>query len=73
MKRITFRADAVLVDAAKRRAEAEGTTLVQAFRHWLGACARIQPAVAPEAGVLADLKGQLEVGRHLGRDERNER
>jgi len=73
MKNITFSADEALIEAARHRARSEHTTLNEAFRRWLADYAQAQRRVQRSDDVLAQLRGRLQVGRRLERDEMNAR
>ena len=73
MKRITLSADENLIEAARRRAAAERTTLNAQFRLWLADYVGREHQAARAAAVLRDLRGKLRVGRKFTRDEMNER
>ena len=73
MKRITFSADENLIEAARRRATVERTTLNAQFRLWLADYAGRDRQTARAAAVLRELPGKLRVGRKFTRDEMNER
>ena len=74
MKRITFSADAAMVEAARERARAEGATLGDAFRRWLQAYARPEDRAEKMMDVIRDLQGRVSTGgRRFTRDERTER
>lgn len=73
MKNITLSADERLIEAARERARAEHTTLNEQFRRWLADYAQAQQRLQRCDEVMAQLRGQLQVGRKLGRDEMNER
>ncbi|MBK8862442.1 MAG: hypothetical protein IPN37_00020 [Betaproteobacteria bacterium] len=73
MKNITLSADERLIDAARERARAEHTTLNEQFRRWLADYAQAQQRLQRCDEVMAQLRGQLQVGRKLGREEMNER
>ena len=74
MKNITLSADENLIEAARARAQAEGTTLNEKFRLWLdGYVGRRQQADAAIATIRA-LRGRLATGgRKFTRGEMNER
>ena len=74
MKNITLSADENLIEAARARAQAEGTTLNEKFRLWLdGYVGRRQQADAAIATIRA-LRGRLDTGgRKFTREEMNER
>lgn len=74
MKKITFSADENLIEAARRLAAEEGTTLNALFRLWLSDYAgrRRQADVAMET--IKALQGSISTGgRKFTRDEMNER
>ena len=73
MKNITLSADERLIDAARERARAEHTTLNEQFRRWLADYAQAQQRLQRCDVVMTQLRGQLQVGRKLGREEMNER
>jgi len=73
MKNITLSADDAVIEAARQRARTEHTTLNEAFRQWLADYAQAQQRVQRSDDVLAQLRGRLEVGRKLSRDEMNTR
>ena len=74
VKNITLSADENLIEAARARAQAEGTTLNEKFRLWLdGYVGRRQQAEAAIATIRA-LRGRLDTGgRKFTREEMNER
>lgn len=74
MKNITLSADESLIEAARARAQAEGTTLNEKFRLWLdGYVGRRQQADAAVA-TIRTLRGRLATGgRRFTREEMNER
>ena len=72
MKRITLSADGNLIKKAKSAARAQGRTLNTAFREWLVQYST--PSVCSQT--VAKLFRQLahvKAGRHLNRQEMNER
>lgn len=73
MKNVTLTAEESLIEAARRRARAEHTTLNEAFRCWLSEYAQAEQRMLRVDEVMAELRGRLEVGRSIGRDERNTR
>ena len=74
MKRITLSADEELIEAARRRAAAERTTLNAQFRLWLADYARRERPAARAAAVLRELRGSISTaGRKFTRDQMNER
>lgn len=73
MRNITLSADEQLIEAARRRAVAQHTTLNAQFRLWLADyVGRDRQAVQAMRTVRA-LQGKLRVGRQLTRAQRNER
>ena len=74
LKNITLSADESLIEAARARAQAEGTTLNEKFRLWLdGYVGRRQQADAAISTIRA-LRGRLGTGgRKFTREEMNER
>ena len=72
MKNITLTADEELIEAARKRARSENTTLNEQFRRWLRDYAR-QQRMQEYEHVMAGLRGKVVVGRKLSRDELNER
>lgn len=73
VKNITLSADERLIEAARRRAQTEHTTLNEAFRRWLADYAQVEQRLQRLDEVMAVLQGRLQVGRPVGRDERNSR
>ena len=73
MKKITFSADENLIEAARRRAAEEHTTLNEQFRLWLKNYVGREQQVARAMRTIRELQGQLRVGRKFTRDEMNER
>lgn len=73
MKNVTLSAESSLIDAARRRAAADQTTLNEAFRRWLAEYAHSRERLQRYDEVMASLRGTVRVGRTLTRDERNER
>lgn len=73
VKNITLTADEALIEAARNRARAEHTTLNEAFRLWLADYAQAQRRLQRSEEVLSQLRGRLQVGGRLGRDEMNAR
>ena len=73
MRNVTLSADEALIDAARRRAASEHTTLNNLFREWLArytgeprlTAEQIRKTLAPAA--------YFRVGGRLTRDQRNER
>jgi len=73
VKNITLTADERLIEAARRRARTEHTTLNEAFRRWLADYAQAEQRLQRLDDVMASLQGRLQVGRAMGRDERSAR
>ncbi|MEZ5728513.1 MAG: hypothetical protein R3E48_11205 [Burkholderiaceae bacterium] len=73
MKNITLSADEKLIEAARARARAENTTLNDRFREWLAAYAQEAGRMRDYDAVISRIRGQMQVGRKLSRDEMNER
>ena len=73
MKNITLSADESLIEAARRRATEERTTLNAQFRLWLETYAQNEWQAEQAMNVIRELQGKLRVGRKLTREEMNER
>lgn len=73
MKNITLSADKSLIEAARRRASEERTTLNAQFRLWLENYAQSEWQAEQAMSVVRELQGKLRVGRKLTREEMNER
>jgi hypothetical protein len=73
MKNITLSADASLIEAARERARSEQTTLNEQFRLWLAAYAQTRGRMDRYDAVMRGLRGELKLGRKLGRESINER
>lgn len=74
MKNITFSADENLIEAARRQAVSEHTTLNQQFRLWLERYVRREQRAAEAMRVIRELQGSITTGgRRFTRDEMNER
>ena len=73
MRNVTLSADETLIEGARRRAEAENTTLNNLFREWLARYAGEARLTAEEVRQAAEAVGPFRVGRRLTREERNER
>ena len=73
VRNITLTADESLIEAARQRARIEHTTLNEQFRCWRAEYARTPERMQQYDAVMAELRGQLKVGRKLSRDEMNER
>jgi hypothetical protein len=73
MRNITLRADEALIEGARRRAEAENTTLNKLFREWLARYVA-PPRLSPEdVRRTAAAVAHFRAGRRFTRDERNQR
>lgn len=73
MKNITFSADEEIIEAARKRAQDEHTTLNNAFRRWLTSYAGKEKQVSEAKTVMRELRGKVRVGCKLSREEMNER
>jgi len=74
MKNITLSADENLIEAARRQAVSERTTLNQQFRLWLEYYVRREQRAAEAMRVIRELQGSISTGgRRFTRDEMNER
>ena len=74
MKNITLSADENLIEAARRRAVSEHTTLNEQFRMWLARYVRREQQAAEAMRVMRELQGSISTGgRKFTRDEMNER
>ena len=74
MKNITLSADENLIEAARRRAMEERTTLNEQFRLWLKDYVGHEQRVARAMRTIRELQGQLYTGgRKFTRDEMIER
>ena len=73
MRNITLSADEQLIEAARRRAVAQHTTLNAQFRLWLADYVGRDRQAAQAMRTVRTLQGKLRVGRQLTRAERNER
>lgn len=73
MRNVTFSADEQLIEAGRRRAQSEKTTLNEQFRLWLERYAWQEQIAAAAANTMEELQGKLAVGRKLTREEMNER
>jgi len=73
MKNITLSADAALIEAARARAQEQHSTLNEQFRLWLSDYAHPQERLQRYDAVMKQLRGKLQVGRKLTRDEVNAR
>ena len=74
MKNITLSADENLIEAARRRAVAEHTTLNAQFRLWIENYAGREQQAAEAMRVIRELQGSIFTGgRKFTRDQMNER
>lgn len=77
LRNITLSAEDKLIEAARKRASEQNTTLNAEFRKWLEDYARTKEEgrerVRRFREMLTKLEGKVEVGRKLTRDEMNER
>ena len=74
MKNITLSADENLIEAARRRAVAEHTTLNAQFRLWIENYVRREQQAAEAMRVIRELQSSLFTGgQKFTRDEMNER
>lgn len=72
LKNITFSAEEEIIERARERASAEGTTLNEEFRRWLEKYAE-RPRSAEAFAELMEHFEYVEPGRSFHRDEMNER
>lgn len=73
MRNVTLSAREEDIDAARRRARAENTTLNEQFRRWLAGYGQRTDPVAEFDALMEDLNGRMVVDRPFTRDERNAR
>jgi hypothetical protein len=74
MKNITLSADERLIEAARKRARAEHTTLNEEFRRWLADYAQRKQRADGAMAVVERMRGYVRTaGRKFTRDEMNER
>ena len=73
MRNITLSAEENLIEAARRRAVAQRTTLNAEFRLWLADYVGRERQTARAMQTVRELQGRLRVGRKLTREEMNER
>ncbi|MDT0498990.1 hypothetical protein RM530_16725 [Algiphilus sp. W345] len=73
MKNITLSAQDDLIEAARSKARAEHSTLNEKFRAWLVEYTERENRTQRYEEVMAQLRGQVRLGRKLSRDELNER
>ena len=74
MKNITLSADEGLIEAARRRAAEEGTTLSAQFRLWLSGYAGHGRQTDTALETIRELRGEIATGgRKFTRDEMNKR
>jgi hypothetical protein len=72
LKNITLSAEEALIERARRRAEAEHTTLNAEFRRWLAQYAE-RPRNPEDFRSLMNRLGYAQAGKSFSRDELNER
>jgi hypothetical protein len=73
MRNVTLSARPEDIDAARRRAQAEHTTLNEQFRRWLAEYGQRTDPVADFDALMAELQDQVVVGKSFTREERNAR
>ena len=74
MQNITLSLPEDLLEAARRRAAAEGTTLEALIERWLAAYAGRSWQADRALAIIQELRGTIDTsGRKLTRDEMNER
>lgn len=73
MQNITLSADAQVIEAAKRVAVDEHTTLNEQFRLWLAHYAGKKQKLQQFDETLQSLGGKLKVGKKLTREQMNAR
>lgn len=73
MRNITLSADENLIQAARRRAAAQHTTLNAQFRLWLVDYVGQETRARQAMRTVREIQGKLRVGRKLTREEMNER
>jgi hypothetical protein len=69
---VTFSAEKALIERARRRAEAQHSTLNAEFRRWLAQYSEV-PQSADELAVLMETFSYAQAGQAFTRDELNER
>jgi hypothetical protein len=72
LQNITLSADKVLIERARRRAEAQKTTLNVEFRRWLEHYVEV-PQTITDLSALMDRLSYAKPGKTFTRDELNER
>ena len=74
MKNVTLSADESLIEAARRRAAAEGTSLDALFRRWLAEYVGRERQADAAVEAIHELREDIATcGRTFTRDEMNER
>ena len=74
MKNITFSADEHLIEAARRRASSENTTLNEQFRLWLESYVQREQRITAAMRTIQEAKRSIQTGgRRFTREEMNER
>jgi hypothetical protein len=72
LKNITLSAEQVMIERARRRAQAQNTTLNAEFRRWLAHYVEAPQSIA-ELEDLMDQFSYANAGKRYTRDEMNER
>jgi hypothetical protein len=73
MKNITLSADERLIEAARKRAQEERTTLNEQFRRWLAEYAGARTRADLAGAVIKDLQTRLRSAGPFTREDMNER
>jgi hypothetical protein len=73
VKNITLSADENLIEAARKRAREERTTLNEQFRRWLADYAGREHRVAVAMEAIRELQKQIHLEGPFTREEMNER
>jgi molybdenum-dependent DNA-binding transcriptional regulator ModE len=73
MKNITLSADEKLIEAARKRAQSEHTTLNEKFQRWLEEYTHQEDRMRRYDEIVSTVKGTVRIGQKLSRDEMNER
>ena len=74
MKNITLSADEALIEAARKRAAKENTTLNEQFRQWLADYVGRERQAERAMQTIREIQGTISTGgRKFTRDEMNER
>ena len=72
IQNITLSAEKELIEKARKRAEADNTTLNAEFRRWLAQYAE-RPQTAADLAELIERMKYVQPGKSFTREERNER